>query len=147
MRRWLSLMAPALLAGCVLGPDHVRPEVALPETLPLPASAETPTPDEWARWWRRFDDPVLDALIARASRDNLDLQQQAAAVRAARARLGFAEAEQLPTVDLQAEASRQRQPAAAYGIPGAESSTRSPPRRYCARAVRHAASSHGRPAG
>ena len=125
MRRWLPLMAPVLLAGCVLGPDHVRPEVALPEALPLPASTETPTPAEWAQWWRRFDDPVLDALIARASRDNLDLQQQAAAVRAARARLGFAEAEQLPTVDLQAEASRQRQPAAAYGIPGAESSTRS----------------------
>ena len=69
MRRWLPLMAPALLAGCVLGPDHVRPEVALPETLPLPASTETPTPAEWAQWWRRFDDPVLDALIARATRD------------------------------------------------------------------------------
>lgn len=120
---WFCPLA-LLLSGCLLGPAHVPPQSALPETIEVPVVDERDGA-EWLAWWRGFDDPALNALIARALADNLDLRDQAARIRAARARLGFAKAEQLPTVDLQAEASRQQQPGAAFGIEGVPGTTRS----------------------
>ena len=124
MRALILLPVAALLSGCLLGPQHSVPASELPELLTLPETVERDGAD-WQAWWRAFNDPALNRLIERAMADNLELREQAARIRAARARLGFAEADQLPSVDLQAEASRQQQPGAAFGIPGASSSTRS----------------------
>ncbi|MDQ3731157.1 MAG: RND transporter, partial [Pseudomonadota bacterium] len=44
----------------------------------------------------------------RAIERNLDIRLEIARVREARARLGFARAEQFPTVDLQADAAREQ---------------------------------------
>jgi outer membrane protein TolC len=46
--------------------------------------------DALRTWWRRFDDPVLDALVARALRDNLDLHAAGARILQSRATLGIA---------------------------------------------------------
>lgn len=124
MRALILLPAAALLSGCLLGPQHSVPASELPETLPLPETVERDGAD-WQAWWRGFGDPALNRLIERAMADNLELREQAARIRAARARLGFAEAEQLPSVDLQAEASREQQPGAAFGIEGVSGTTRS----------------------
>lgn len=43
-----------------------------------PAAAEPQRPD-LAKWWQSFDDPVLDALIERGRRDNLDMKAAALA--------------------------------------------------------------------
>lgn len=114
------LAAVALLAGCVVGPDYAPPELALPGSWPENAALDTASGEALGDWWRRFEDPVLDALIEHALIDNLAIQLQAARVEEARAALGLARAEQWPTVGLQAEASRQRQPAASFGIEGLE---------------------------
>lgn len=124
MTRWIMLLTPTLLVGCLLGPQHRLPEVSLPDTILVPGADENHGAD-WLSWWQQFNDPALDLLVATATRDNLDLQQQAARVRAARAELGFADAERWPTVDVQAEASRNQQPAAAFGFDGAASGPRS----------------------
>ena len=47
-------------------------------------------------WWRAFNDPVLDRLVARAYRDNLTLQQAGVRVLQARAQLGIAVGEIFP---------------------------------------------------
>jgi outer membrane protein TolC len=47
-------------------------------------------------WWKAFNDPVLDRLIARAYRDNLTLQQAGVRVLQARAQLGIAVGEIFP---------------------------------------------------
>ncbi len=47
-------------------------------------------------WWRAFNDPAMDRLIARAYRDNLSLQQAGARVLQARAQLGIAVGEIYP---------------------------------------------------
>lgn len=127
MHRHLSLISRSfpvllsvfalLLGGCALGPEYRRPDIALPETWPENAALHAEATQGWQAWWMRFDDQALDRLVARAVQDNPDIWMQAARVREAQARLGFAEAEQLPTVALQAEAGRSRQAGAALGTP------------------------------
>ncbi|HCO44694.1 MAG TPA: RND transporter, partial [Gammaproteobacteria bacterium] len=78
--------------------------MALPAHWNAPATSPPPAAD----WWRQFDDPVLDRLVAQALSHNLDLELAAARVQEARALLAGARAEQRPTVDLQAQAARRR---------------------------------------
>ncbi|HRP34497.1 MAG TPA: efflux transporter outer membrane subunit [Gammaproteobacteria bacterium] len=120
----MVLLAAAALAGCAVGPDYQAPQLELPEHWPDNVVLDPASGELLAAWWRRFEDPVLDGLIERALADNLQVRMQAARVEEARARLGLARAEQWPTVGLQAEAARQRQPAATFGIAGLET----PPR-------------------
>jgi len=119
-----ALAVAAVLAGCVVGPEYQPPELELPERWPQNAVLEPAPGETLAKWWQRFEDPVLDGLIARALADNLEIRLQAARVAEARAKLGLAEAERWPTVALQAEAARLRQPAASFGLAGLET----PPR-------------------
>lgn len=118
MRSAAVIVMGVLLAGCAMGPAYQPPELELPGAWPEHAVLEQAVAAELGEWWRRFEDPVLDRLIERALADNLELRLQAARIEEARARLGLARAEQWPTVGAQAEASRQRQPAAAVGIEG-----------------------------
>jgi outer membrane protein, multidrug efflux system len=119
-RRAAVLLLTAVMAGCVVGPVYQPPEIELPGTWPEHAVLDSPAAEPLGEWWRRFQDPALDGLVARALADNLELQLQVARVDEARARLGLARAEQWPTVGAQAEATRRRQPAAAFGIEGFE---------------------------
>lgn len=75
--------ATAMLAGCTVGPDYARPEIAVPATYAGPVDAAGATVDP-ARWWESFGDARLDALIARALADNPDIAIAASRVRAAR---------------------------------------------------------------
>ncbi|MBU0788992.1 MAG: efflux transporter outer membrane subunit [Gammaproteobacteria bacterium] len=124
MNRLIWLAMPTLLAGCVMGPRHVVPDTPLPASLPAPVAAETLTRD-WRAWWQQFNDPVLDHLVGSATRANLDLLQQAARVRAARAQLGFERFQQWPRLDLEGGAAREKTPASSFGFDGASSTTRS----------------------
>ncbi|MFU8822462.1 MAG: efflux transporter outer membrane subunit [Gammaproteobacteria bacterium] len=112
--------AGLLVAGCAVGPDYRPPELQVPAAWPESAVLESPSEQSIGDWWRRFEDPVLDALVERALADNLDLRIQVARIGEARARLGLARAEQWPTVGIQAEATRRRTPAAAFGVEGFE---------------------------
>jgi outer membrane protein, multidrug efflux system len=113
----LFLMA-LFLGGCAASSDHKLRNPDLPGIWPDTESLAVDGQDDLLEWWTRFEDPVLNQLVARAVQDNPDIRIQAARVWEARARLGFARAEQLPTVGIQAEAIRQRQPEAVSGVPG-----------------------------
>jgi len=81
----------------MVGPNYQRPKVSV-----SPSFGETGDPrlsaesTNYRDWWKAFNDPVLDRLIARAYRDNLTLQQAGVRVLQARAQLGIAVGEIFP---------------------------------------------------
>jgi len=104
-----ACLAALLLAGCAtVGPNYRRPDVATPAQYAEPHDAQGLSDAELAIWWKRFGDPQLDSLITRAIALNLDVQSAAARIREARARETLAGARNLPTIDAQASATRQR---------------------------------------
>lgn len=106
--RALSLpitLACALLAGCAVGPDYVRPEVVTPEQFKEAAAAGKwvqlgeSTSDAPEQWWKVFKDPVLDALQEQVSINNQNILIAEAQYRAARAALDGANAAFYPTIN------------------------------------------------
>ncbi|MCX7073106.1 MAG: TolC family protein [Gammaproteobacteria bacterium] len=95
----------ALLSACAVGPDYQRPELA-PVTTFRNAVDHDPGRDVEARWWTQFGDPTLDALVGQALAGNLDLKMAAARVAAARAAVGDAQSNQLPTLGVDAAYTR-----------------------------------------
>jgi NodT family efflux transporter outer membrane factor (OMF) lipoprotein len=96
--RLLAAAGTALaLAGCMIGPDYVRPKAPTAEqwieaerapTAPAPASP--PAATERVDWWNVFDDPLLTWLVETAYRQNPTLRTAGARVLEAQARRGIA---------------------------------------------------------
>lgn len=112
---WLACLIAFGLTACTVGPDYRRPDLDLPQQWNSEVLLSAQERESLAGWWAYFEDPVLQALVEQAVVRNLDIQLELARVREARARLGFAQAEQYPTIDLQLDAARQ-QSAAAFGV-------------------------------
>ena len=103
--------AAMLLAGCVAGPNYVRPEVATPPAWKLEAPWRAGAPDDAAPkgpWWQRFGDARLDALQRQAIAQSPTLELAAARLEQARAVVRATSAGQWPTASLGARAVRQR---------------------------------------
>ncbi|MCI0585321.1 MAG: efflux transporter outer membrane subunit [Planctomycetes bacterium] len=95
--------------GCRVGPDYAPPKADVPDAwLDFKAGAAS-RPDEDARWWTRFGDPTLDALVERAIAQNLTLRQAGLRVLQARALRGIAVGQFFPqTQAATAQASTNR---------------------------------------
>jgi multidrug efflux system outer membrane protein len=115
MRRWIALLGAFSLAACTAGPDYRRPDLALPAQWNSEVLLSAQERENLAEWWTYFGDPVLQALVRQAVARNLNIRLEIARVREARARLGFAHANQFPTTALQVDAARQQ---GATGIGG-----------------------------
>lgn len=115
----LPILSAIILAGCASGPDYERPTVNLPQSWPEQDILTGESLRHRVQWWQQFNDPYLDQLVAQALDQNLDIRIQVARVEEFRARLGLAKAEQLPTVEAQASASRERLSGQAMGNPSA----------------------------
>ncbi|WP_114954774.1 efflux transporter outer membrane subunit [Sphingosinicella terrae] len=108
----LALAALATSACTTLGPDYRAPEasaLSVPWTYRGDVGAGTAAaqdPAELARWWERFDDPLLTRLIDEASAGNLDLAVAAARLTQAREALVQARAGLVPTVGASGGAGR-----------------------------------------
>jgi NodT family efflux transporter outer membrane factor (OMF) lipoprotein len=63
---------------------------------------------ELSRWWTTFQDPVLDSLVDRAVRSNLDLRVAEVRIQEARAARGVRAADEWPQVDVSSSYSRSR---------------------------------------
>jgi len=68
-----------LLSGCAVGPHYKAPQPADVKYHATDSSLETEAPFD-ARWWKQFEDPVLDSLVDRSLKSNNS-------IRIARARL------------------------------------------------------------
>jgi NodT family efflux transporter outer membrane factor (OMF) lipoprotein len=95
------------LAGCSVGPAYKRPDIALPAQW---RDADNQTAAVWpsADWWHGFGSARLDELIAEAERSNDDLGVAIARVQEADAQARIAGAPLLPSLDLTADATRER---------------------------------------
>jgi len=109
---WLTSIAfAALLAGCAVGPDYVRPQLDLPAAYQENAGWKPATPqliDASQPWWEAYRDAGLSALMAQANRANQNILQSEAVYREARAIAAAARASFFPTVGASAGASRAR---------------------------------------
>ena len=102
------------LSACSVGPAYKRPDI------PLPAAWSEASHDSasiWpsSDWWHGFGSERLNDLIAEAQRNNDDLAVAIARVQEADAQARIAGAPLLPSVDLNADASRQHGPVAGVG--------------------------------
>jgi multidrug efflux system outer membrane protein len=113
MRRssWTSfVISTLLLAGCAVGPNYKRPQVAVPSQWTVAAARGTSTkPIEKDEWWSSFQDPELNSLIERAAAQNLDLKLALDRVDEARAARGIVRSGYFPSMDASASATRNRQ--------------------------------------
>jgi NodT family efflux transporter outer membrane factor (OMF) lipoprotein len=106
----------AVLVGCTVGPDFVKPTPAAPddwtawhsgdESLRVPVGTGASLPPEW---WRSFADPVLDRLQQRAFEANPDLLTAALHFSQARVQRSVVEAQRGPDLAAAGAVTRQRQ--------------------------------------
>ncbi len=112
-----AAVTAALLAGCVLGPDYKRPAIEAPKAFQYEPKDAANTAD--TLWWKQFQDPVLDRLIAEALAHNTNVQIAAANVEQAAAVLTQTRSQLFPQVGYGATGERQKsvEPAVAKLIP------------------------------
>ncbi|MDH4099603.1 MAG: efflux transporter outer membrane subunit [Nitrospirota bacterium] len=102
-------LCAACLSACAVGPTYKKPETKVPDQwTTAQKQAEAAKAEELARWWTTFDDPVLDGLVARAVKSNLDLRLAEARIREARAARGITDADRWPSIDASASQTRSR---------------------------------------
>ncbi|CAB3966000.1 RND transporter [Burkholderia aenigmatica] len=104
-----AALAAFLSTGCAVGPDYVRPDIAMPQRFQGQSAVEqrhAAAEAELATWWTGFGDPQLTRFVTLALAQNLDLAQAAARVAQARAGLGAANAALLPSGNVTGQAAR-----------------------------------------
>jgi NodT family efflux transporter outer membrane factor (OMF) lipoprotein len=105
------LLSATMLSACAVGPNYVapapRPDTrgAFVERSTSNMLSSAPLP---ADWWRMFQDPVLDRLIADAFAYNTDVRQAAANLRKARGVVSEERAGLLPTTQISGSYKRER---------------------------------------
>lgn len=99
-------LAVVLVTGCTVGPDYRRPSIDTPTAWRF----EEPRAEAVANtaWWEQFDDPVLDALILAALKENKDLLIAAARIEEFAGRYRATRAGAYPQVGAAAGVLRER---------------------------------------
>lgn len=123
LRNILAAASALTLAACAVGPDYAPPQSASAPTATgsfLTASSPAVTLDPVAAdWWRLYDDPVLDGLVADALAANTDVRVAVANIARARAALRGARSDRLPQGQIGAGANYGRSPEG-QRLPGAD---------------------------
>jgi NodT family efflux transporter outer membrane factor (OMF) lipoprotein len=110
-RSWTVIFGAAglLLAGCMVGPDDVRPDAPVAAQFSEAPKTDSASGEGWRAasphdavlrpdWWVSYGDPRLDALEAKLDGGNQTLKQAEATFRVARAAVRFARAAELPSI-------------------------------------------------
>ena len=112
LKQLTTLASAIALAACSVGPDYAPPRTASaaagsfvaaksPAVVPLEIRGD---------WWRLYNDPVLDGLVADARAHNTDVRAAVARLARARAALKEVKVDRLPQVDASGSATRGRDP-------------------------------------
>jgi len=111
--RLVAALVAAVLAGCTVGPNYVRPTVPAPDAwrIDYPKAAEVAN----LKWWEQFGDPALNELVEAALRDNRDLRIAAARVDQFIGALTSVASQSYPQIGYGVDATRAR--ASAIGQP------------------------------
>ncbi len=96
VKKYCALFSIMLLSACsLIGPDFKRPELEIKQSWLKQNKAELKRGD-YREWWKAFNDPILNQLIAKAYRQNLNLQIAALRILEARAQRGIARGSLFP---------------------------------------------------
>ena len=101
----------ALLAGCSVGPDYVRPDAPVPRAFKETQGwkpAEPRDAEVRGSWWETFGDPLLNQLEEQVSVSNQNVAAAEARFRQAMALIGAARAQYFPTITGDVSATRSR---------------------------------------
>jgi multidrug efflux system outer membrane protein len=112
MRVIISVILGAMLVGCMSGPQYHPPQAPKGSGGPLigSASSAVSSAQTEADWWRLYDDPVLNQLVADALAANTDMRVAMARLEQARASLHAVRAERLPQTLVAAGGGYERVP-------------------------------------
>jgi outer membrane protein TolC len=119
----LTALAAALAACTTVGPDYHVPKEAVVKrdaaNAPFMGAAEQAFKSEPlpADWWRLYQDPVLDKLVAKAFAANADLRVAAANLERSHAVLEEVEEKKRPEVEMSAAPLYGRIAGASIGLP------------------------------
>ncbi len=102
----LVALAAAGIAGCMPGPDYVRPVVDTPAAWRIDYTQAAEVAN--TKWWEQFGDPVLNELVESALRENLDVRIAAARVDQFIGALEATRSQFYPQIGYGADASRVR---------------------------------------
>lgn len=102
------LLICALLAGCTVGPDYVRPEVQTPAAYKEWATASPGDSMPRGKWWETFRDPVLNRLEEQVDISNQNIRAAEAQYRQALANADAARAALYPTLNANVQGARSR---------------------------------------
>lgn len=118
--RTLRLLALAALggtlAGCVVGPDFVKPKPNVPAQWSATAAANgaegaahvTAERAQTVAWWSSFNDATLTSLVQQSAGQNLDVEQAVLRIEEAQAQAAVVAGGLWPDVSANASWSRQR---------------------------------------
>ncbi|HEY5292169.1 MAG TPA: efflux transporter outer membrane subunit [Burkholderiales bacterium] len=113
-------LAAALLAGCSVGPDYVRPAVETPAAYKEAGNWKPAEPRDdvnRGKWWEVFNDPLLDQLQAQVDISNQNLAKAEAQFRQALALLQSVRAGYYPAVTGGVSTTRSRASATTIATP------------------------------
>ena len=101
MNSVLKMAAVALLAGCTLGPNYLRPDLTaqLPQQYRNNTGNTDGTASSTEPWWNSFNDPAIGPLIEAALQRNLDLAGADATIRQARAQFDIVDSSTQPQLN------------------------------------------------
>jgi NodT family efflux transporter outer membrane factor (OMF) lipoprotein len=116
-------LAVLLLAGCMMGPQYKRPAaITTPSFKEEAPATQAEGSDGWkpgqpsdqklkGDWWLMYQDQQLNTLEAQVNTANQTLKAAEANFRVARAAIGYARANQAPTIGVEPSASSVRESA------------------------------------
>lgn len=104
----LALTTVGLLSACSVGPDYVRPDIAVPASFkeaPQGWKVAQPGQVSSADWWEVFNDPILSNLESQVAINNQNIKFAEAQYRQARALVQENRADYFPVVAANAGAT------------------------------------------
>lgn len=89
VKHCLTAFSLLILSGCSLEPPYVPPPTQIPTEWQTAQDESVPSAPSQERWWRVFNDPILNSLEERALCNNRDLYSAFQKVLKARANVGI----------------------------------------------------------
>ena len=121
-RLLVCLVLGVSLCACSMAPDYEQPKMDIPEAWTKLTPATQPLNMDW---WTRFNDPVLNAMVEEALKNNQDLAAGMAGIRSAAAQAGVGSSALWPSLgagaDLTAEGASEKMANSSFG-PGSTAS-------------------------
>lgn len=96
------------MAGCKVGPNYHKPEIAMPDTFVESKVGENISDKDLCSWWKHWNDPLLNSLVQEAVEGNFDLQIAIEKILEARSYYRIESSYLGPAINLNALATRSR---------------------------------------